>query len=363
MSALLTGALVTGEIPPIPGTSYLNAAATGPLPVRTLAAVAAFNDQRATPWALTLEEQFGALSRSRELCARLINASPDEIALTPNTSTGLHVAARCLPVAAGKIVLGHDAEFPANVYPWMSLERTRGTPYERIPLRGGLPDHDALVARVARGDVGIVALSWVSFVSGDRADLARIGGACRRHGAWLVVDAIQGVGAVRLDVTQCHVDILSCGAQKWLCSPWGSAFTYVRRELVDRLDPHSGGWLAIRGSEDFERMLDYDLTYWDGARKFEIATLPYQDFVGMNASLELLFELGLDAVEQHVRAITTRLVDGISAIRGLTLLTPCEPGRRAGIVSCTAAHAGALARRLADAGVVVSLRAGGILRF
>lgn len=344
---------------------YLNAASTGPLPPRALAALEAFNRKRAMPATITLAEQFGTLARSRELCARLINASPEEIALTPNTSTGLHVAARCLSVPEGKIILGYDAEFPANVYPWMSLERTRGIPYERLPLRDGLPDHETLLERVARGDVGLVALSWVSYLSGDRADLARIGDVCRRHGTWFVVDAIQGVGAIQLDVTQCHIDVLACGAQKWLCSPWGSGFAYIRRELVDRLDPQTAGWLSVRGSEDFLRMLEYDLTYFDDARKFEVATLPYQDFLGMNAALEVFFDRGLASIERHVRALTTQLIGGLGAIPGLRLMTPPEPERRAGIVSCTAPldQVDFIARQLTDAGIVIAVRAGGVLRF
>src|SRR5262245_13895376 len=128
---------MTSEIQKIPGTIYLNAASTGPLPTRTLEALAAFNAKRAVPWTLNLEDPFRELAKSRELCARLINASPAEIALTPNTSTGLHIAARCLPIPQGKIILSHDGEFPANVYPWMALERTQGISYQRLPLQNG----------------------------------------------------------------------------------------------------------------------------------------------------------------------------------------------------------------------------------
>jgi cysteine desulfurase/selenocysteine lyase len=362
-STLFSSGRTASEIGAVAGTVYMNAASTGPLLVRALEALNAFNAKRVVPWTIRLDEQLGGLARSRELCARLINASADEIALTPNTSTGLHVAMRCLPIPPGNIILGHEAEFPANVYPWMSLERTRGVPYERVPLRDGLPDHETLIERVERGGVGLVALSWVSFLSGDRADLGRIGEVCRRTGTWFVVDAIQGVGAVRLDVRRCHIDILSCGAQKWLCSPWGSAFTYIRRDLLERLEPYTGGWLSVQGSEDFSRMVEYDLSYFGDARKFEVATIPYQDFIGMNAALEVFFDLGLGPIEEHVRTITARLIDGIDGIPGLTLITPRDPERRAGIVSCTADRVDAVARRLVDAGVMMSVRAGGVLRF
>ncbi len=215
--------LVADQFPTPSGTINLNTASVGPLPQRTVEALAAFTRKRAMPWTITADEQLGA-PRARALLARLIRASPDEVALTPNTSWGLNVAARVLPIDPGKIILSHDAEFPSNVYPWMAVERTRGIPYERVPLRDGLPDHDALIARLARGDVGLVTLSWVSFLSGDRADLRRIGEACAQYDAWFVVDAIQGVGVVPIDVGECRIDMLSCGAGKWLCSSWGSAF-------------------------------------------------------------------------------------------------------------------------------------------
>jgi selenocysteine lyase/cysteine desulfurase len=325
-------------------------------------ALAAYNARRARPWTITLDEQFQGLAKSRELSARFINASADEIALTPNTSTGLHIAARVLPIESGKIVLGHDGDFPANVYPWMTVERTRGIAFEQVPLRDGFPDHDALLARVARGDVGVVTISWVSFVTGDRADLRRIGEACRTHGAWFVVDAIQGVGVAPLDVRECHIDILSCGAQKWLCAPWGSAFAYVRRELVESLEPHTGGWLSVRHSEDFTKLLDYDPTFFNDARKFEVATIAHQDFIGMNASLEVLLDVGVDAMAQHVRSLTTRLIEGLDAISGVKLLTPRSPDHRAGIVACAADDVNRLAHKLEAANIISSVR-GGVLRF
>jgi cysteine desulfurase/selenocysteine lyase len=355
--------LIAAEFPGIPGTVHLNAASTGPLPTRGVKTLEAFNAKRAFPWTITLDEQLGGLARSRELCAQLIHASPEEIALTPNTSTGLHIAAWSLPIPKGKIVVGHDGEFPANVYPWMALEQTRGIRYERIPLRNGLPDHNALIERITRGDVGLVAISWVSFVSGDRADLKRIGEVCKAHNAWFVVDAIQGVGAVQLDVREMHIDILSCGAQKWLCSPWGSAFTYIRKDLIETLEPATGGWFSVQHSEDFARMLEYDLTYFNDARKFEVATIPYQDFIGMNACLEVLLEIGLDTIEQQVTALATQLIEGIDAIPGITLLTPREQEHRAGIVSCIVDNVTDVAKRLHDANIIASIRGGGVLRF
>lgn len=342
---------------------YLNAAATGPLPARTVTELDRWNQLRAEPWRIALDEQFTELARARKLCAGLIGADASEIALAPNTSTGLNIAAQILPIARDKVVIGFDGEFPANVYPWMAIARSGGARYEQIPLLpNGLPDWDALPARLDRGDVAVVAISWVSFVSGDRADLGAIGAMCRERGIWFVVDAIQGVGTTVMDVHACKIDILSCGAQKWLLSPWGSGFCYVRQDLVQNLEPRTVGWLSVRGAEDFSHMLEYDLTYAEDARKFEVATIAYQDVVGMNSSLEMLHQIGLDVVQQTIHSLASRLVSGIALIPTLSLVTSSDANRRAGIVSFNVKDVGAVSARLNEAHVSHSVRGNGVIR-
>lgn len=341
---------------------YLNNASTGPLPRRTTAAVDAFSRLRAEPFRMTDEIQFGTIARSRELCARLIGASPREIALMVNTSYGLNLAARALPLTAGDVVLTLDREFPANVYPWMALARATGVELRRVPCSDGrLPDEDALLRAVeTEPRVKAVTVSWVSFATGYRVDLARLGALCRARGIYLVVDAMQGLGATTLDVARCHVDVLACGGQKWLMSPWGTGFVYVRDELVERLEPAAVGWMSVRGSDDFSRLVDYDFTYRDDARRFEVITLPFQDFAGLNASLELLLDLGPSAVEAHVAALVARVVDWAARRDDVRLVTPADPARRAGIVSVAPRDPAAASARLTSAGVSHSLREGAI---
>ena len=342
---------------------YLNAAATGPLPARTAAELARWTRLRVEPWNIALNEQLETLSKARKLCAGLIGADAEEIALVPNTSTGINIAAQILPIEREKAIIGYDGEFPANVYPWMAMARRGEARFEQLALLPDeLPDWAALPERLNRGDVGILAISWVSFVSGDRADLETIGAMCRERGIWFVVDAIQGVGTTPLDVHKCKIDILSCGAQKWLLSPWGSGFCYVRQDLVQNLEPRTIGWLAVRGSEDFSHMLEYDLTYADDARKFEVATIPYQDMAGMVSSLELFGEIGPDVISATIHSLANQLVSGIEKISTLKLMTPVDPARRAGIVSFKVDDVGAVSKRLDDGGVSHSVRAGGVLR-
>ncbi|MGH7664074.1 MAG: aminotransferase class V-fold PLP-dependent enzyme [Gemmatimonadaceae bacterium] len=341
-------------------TVYLNSAATGPMPGRSIAATDDFTALRAEPQRVSEDLQFGTLTRSRELCARLIGADPAEIALMTNTSYGINLAARALYLAAGDIVLTHDREFPANVYPWMALERSRGVRLERIPCTGDLPDEEALLRALDRPRVRAVTLSWVSFATGYRADLVRVGAACRERGILFVVDAIQGLGAEAIDVRACGIDILACGGQKWLLSPWGTGFAYIRDDLVRALEPQAVGWMAVRGSDDFSRLTDYDLAYRPDARRFEVGTLPFQEFAGLNASIGLLFELGPDSVTAHISSLVERLVQWALSRSDVRLVTPADSSRRCGIVSMAPADAAAASARLTKAGVIHALREGAI---
>ena len=338
---------------------YLNNASTGPLPARSVAAVSEWAQRRAEPFRLRDPELFATLRHARELTARLIGAEAAEIALMTNTSYGVNLAARALPLAAGDVVLTFDREFPANVYPWMALAE-KGVRLELVPCTDGLPDEDALVRALDRPDVRALTVSWVQFASGYRVDLARLGRLCRERGVWFFVDAIQGLGPCTLDVRAVPIDLLACGAQKWLLSPWGSGFLYVRRDLIRQLAPSSVGWLAVKGSDDFSRLVDYDFTLRDDARRFEVATIPYQDMAGYAASLSLLHELGPASVAAHVRGLADRIVDWARDRDDVRLVTPADPARRAGIVSVAPRDPAAATARLREAGVTHSLREGAV---
>lgn len=339
---------------------YLNNASTGPLPTRALTAIRDFDERRAAPYRLSDELQFATLARGRELIGQLIGADPGEIALAVNTTYGLNLAAFSLPLRAGDVVLTPDREFPANVYPWMQLARRRGVIYRRIPLCNGAVDEEALRRELEDPAVKAVSVSWVGFATGYTVDLEAIGRACRARGAYFVVDAIQGLGPLALDVRACHIDVLACGAQKWLLSPWGTGFVYVRRELIAELEPHDVSWMAVKGSDDFRHLVDYDLSWREDARRFEFITLPFQDFAGMNASLELIHDCGKDAVAEHVASLADIVVLWAASQRDIELLTPSVPKHRAGIVSLRMPNAAGVSAVLKRAGVSHSLREGAI---
>jgi cysteine desulfurase / selenocysteine lyase len=336
---------------------YLNAASTGPLPERTLRAQMEYSRKRAAPHRLSHEEQFAVLDGARDRITALIGAERGSVALSVNTGAGINLAAWGLPLGPGDVVLIPDLEFPANVYPWMAASRERGFTLRTIPTRDGLLDEERLLAALEQDGVRLLALSWVGFATGFVADLDRIGAACRARGVWFVVDGMQGIGVLPLDVGRTPVDVLACGGQKWLLSPWGSGFTYVRPDILESIVPQPVSWMGVRGSDDFSALVDYDLTWRDGARRFEQITLPFQDFAGMAASLGLLKEIGIEAVTEHVGSRIEQLVTGAERA-GVEVVTP--KGRRAGIVTIRPRDVAATTTRMRAARVIHSVREGTI---
>ena len=339
---------------------YLDHAATGPLPQRARDAQAEANAYRAEPWRIGFDYFWDAVQQGRELPARLINAAPGEIVITNNTSQGVNLAARALPFERGDVVVTTAGEFPANVYPWMALEKARGVSLHTVPTRDLLPDEEAIIAALDLPRVRALTVSWVSFATGAKLDLARLGQACRERGIWFVVDAIQGLGPCVLDVKACHIDILASGTQKWLLSPWGTGFAYVRHELIAELDPPTVGWLSLPASADFTRFLDYDLTFYPDARKFEVFTAPMHDLKAMDASLGLFLELGPAAVEAHVASLADYIAAWCDGRDDARLITPAQRARRAGLMSIAVDDLPAASARLEAAGVSHTVREGGV---
>jgi len=268
------------------------------------------------------------------------------------------VIARALPLEPGDVVLVSDREFPANVYPWTRL-RENGVTVELVPTTAaGWPDEARLLERVADPRVRALAVSLVQFSNGYRVDLAALSAATRRTGAWLIVDAIQGIGQVPLDLSRVEVDVLACGGQKWLLSPWGSGFVYVRRELIPRLSPPVTGWMAFEGTDDLTRLTAYGDTLRGDARRFELITLPYQDFAGMNASLGLILELGVERIAAHLQRLHQPVLAWAERT-GAPLASP-RGTHGSGILCLAPEGVAEVFRRLKAARIICSLREGAI---
>jgi len=352
-------ALRDAEFPWTADTIYLNNASIGPIPERTRRVVDTFTSKRTAPHLLPDRDLQAGLAAARDTAARLINADTGEIALATNTSWGLNLAARALPVREGDKIVVSDREFPANVYPWLMLKK-QGIDVELAPCRPeGWPDEEALLERLRDPRVRVLAVSFVQFSNGYRADLKRLGEACRANGTYLVVDGIQGVGNSVLDVRETPVDVLACGGQKWLLSPWGSGFVYVRKELVPQLEPTIAGWMAFEGTDDFSRLTEYNPTFRADARRFEMITLPFQDFYGFTCSLDMLLEIGIRDIADFTRSLHQPVLDWADA-NGVRIVSPRDEKHRSAILCLAPPKAVEAYHAIKRAHVVCSLREGAI---
>lgn len=348
------------EYPQLRPGIYLNAASYGPLPQRTAAAVDNYNRRRAAA-RLHAHDFVDLLPRTRAAAAALIGARESEIALCPNTSVGINIGAslarqRHREGDPRRTIVVSEREFPANVYPWLALQRD-GFRVRLVPTDPlGRPDQDALLEALLDPDVAALALSAVQFASGWRAPLESFGEACRTRDILFVVDAIQGLGVVPIDVRATHVDVLAAGAQKWLCSPFGSGFAYVRSSLCRRHEPDLPGWLAFAASADFNRLCTYEYDLFEDARRFEVGTLAYPEFIGMAESLELILEIGVPTIWQHVRALQQPLLDWAAQRDDVTITSATDEPHRSGILCLRTPDVAATFDALHEAGVVCVLR-------
>ena len=335
---------------------YLNHAATGPLSRPVVQAVRRYLQQRYIGPIDNYEELAPIIDETRRLVATVLGTTPDRIAFAPNTSSALGLLAQGLDWRPGDRIAIPACEFPANVYPFMNLQH-RGVQIDWIPHREGTFTVED-VARALTPRTRLVTLSWVQFLSGFRVDLAQIVACCHERGVWVSVDAIQGLGALPIDVEATGIDLLAAGTHKWLMGLQGLAVCYVRPALQEVLRPPAG-WL--HGPVDWNRFFDYRLEFYPDARRYETGTPNQAAIVALHAALKQYLALGMDWCARRVLALRRQLADGLRRL-GLARYGTDDPAHASGIVTVRHPQAEALAAFLKAQQIIASVR-NGMLRF
>ncbi len=312
-----------GEFPVTEQLVYLNHAAVAPLSRRSADAMKHLADDALLYGSLHYDQWMATYEGVRTAAARLIGATPAEIALVKNTSEGVATVAIGFVWKPGDRIVAFEEEFPANYYPWKRLE-AQGVTVDWLSV------HDPLekVEQAARG-ARLLAISFVQYLSGFRADLSAIGEICRRHGVFFFVDAIQGLGAFPLDVEKMHIDALAADGHKWLLGPEGCAILYVRRDRQDEIEPVEFGWTNVAGYADYSSR---DMTLRQDAGRYEPGTLNTIGCYGLRAAIEFVLEVGVERIGPAVRGLADQVADGAKA-KGYEILVERTPENGAGIVS------------------------------
>jgi cysteine desulfurase / selenocysteine lyase len=308
---------------------YMNHASIAPLSTGACAAMAAVLDKFVRNVPRVTDELNAMQSLARERAATLVNAQPDEIAFLRNTSEALSIIANGVEWHTGDNIVTAAAEFPANLYPWKRLEAAYGVEVRCQSAIDGWVDADELLALVD-GRTRLVAVSWVQFATGQRLYIRRIGRLCREREILFVVDAVQGLGALRLDVENDFVDAFAAGAQKFLLGPKGVSLLYVSNRILEQIRPTVVGWTAVKNYEDY---LPHDLNFRDGAVRFEGGTTNVPGIAGLSEALDLFLKAGPAQIERHLLSLNSYLSDALVQ-RGYRVVCPRNPKEASAILVC-----------------------------
>ena len=302
---------------------YMNHAAVAPLPRVTAEAMQWLAQDALDFGSLHYDQWLDTYEKLRVAAARLIGADRGEIALVKNTSEGIATVAMGLNWHPGDRVVAFREEFPSNYYPWLRLEEHRAS-VDWLSVTDPLEAID----RASRG-AKLLAISFVQYLSGFRADINAIGEICHRHGCFFLVDAIQGLGAFPLDVETAHIDALAADGHKWLLGPEGCGILYIRKNRQDSVFPMEFGWTNVAGYHDYSSR---DLTLRPDAGRYECGTLNTIGCYGLRASIEFLLEVGIERIAPAVQALASQLAEG-AARKGYILLGDRTPQNGSGIVA------------------------------
>ena len=303
--------------------AYLNCAYMSPLMKPVQEAGTAGLARKAHPWQITSDQFFTGAEEFRVTAAQLLDCSSDCDAIVPSASYGIATAARNVPVKKGQSILVLDEQFPSNYYEWQRLAEKNGASLKVIPWP---EDHDwtAAVLNSLTSDVAIAALPHVQWTSGGRLDLIRIGEACRKLGAALVLDLTQSLGALPFSVRDVQPDFAVAACYKWLLGPYSVGLLYVAPKWHGGM-PLEENWIQRANASDFASLILYTEDYDTGARRFDMGER--SNFALLPAALRAIKQLlqwKVAQISETAGALNFQLVE---AAANLGFFAPAEPLR------------------------------------
>jgi len=347
-------AKIREQFPVTRSKAFLNHAAMSPPPKPVADAVRRCVDDFSNFGTTSIEWNDGG----KPFFAKLIGAKPEEIALVENTSVGLNIAANVLQYPHGSKIVTTDLEYPSVVYPW--LRKSLGVKVHYVKnVNGKILLED--VEKAVDDKTVAVAVSHVEYVNGFRHDLRALSKIAHEHDAYLIVDAIQSAGAMPIDVKRDDVDFLTTACYKWLLSPPGAGYLFVKKELIEKFEPPFVGWASVK-PEIFETVEFWDiwsLKLSETASRFEVGSPSFTSFIGSTEALKLLLDFGIENIQKRILKLTDRLIESVNDL-GLKLQTPVESQYRSGIVNFRIDKPKELAEALGKKGIVISARANGL---
>lgn len=341
----LDWAVVRAEFPVTETYAYLNSAGAGPVSRRASDVAAQFYRETLESGDRLWEHWLARRERARADVARLINAEPEEIAFTTNTSSGMSLIVDALE-GAGRVV-SCELEFPVTTIPWLH----RGARVRMVEARGGVVRVED-VLKAAGAERSIICLSHVQYSNGLRTPVGEVG---ERKGSHLfVVNAAQSAGVFPIDVKRMKIDALCSTGHKWMLAGYGSGFVYLSRELLDQTRPRAVSWMSVE--DPFAMRNDSYRLRTDAAARAETGCPHFAGIFALGEATRQLLELGVENVARRALALNRRLTESLSAA-GWEVLSPLGEERfRSAETLVRAADPRAAVRHLARQRVAVTLK-------
>jgi selenocysteine lyase/cysteine desulfurase len=358
----------SAEFPQENGLIYLNHAAVAPWPRSTANAIRSFTETNLHRGATDYLDWLKTEKQLRNLAAELLGGvSTNEIALLKSTSEALSIIAYGLDWQSGDEIIITNQEFPSNRIVWESLSR-----FGVKVILAKLPDPNAQfkaddITEILKGCITsktkLISISSVQYASGIRCDLENIGKLCREHNLLFCVDAIQSLGAIKFDQKKIQADFVVADGHKWMMGPEGLALCFIKQKHISQLKLHEFGWHMVK-----ERGL-YNKTDWvpaEDATRFECGSPNMIGIHALHASLKLISKIGMDHIETSLIKNMSFLIDRLTELQDIEILSPLSAEMRGGIL--TFRMAGSLSgidheilyRRLMSRNIICAHRGGGI---
>jgi cysteine desulfurase / selenocysteine lyase len=301
---------IRAQYPVTTNSTYLNTAAAGPLAQTTKEAAVGYYQQMLDDGDVHWDQWLARREEVRARVAAFINAEPDEIGLTTNTSSGMNLIIDALDNHGE--VISCDLEFPVSTIPWMH----RRIPVHLIKSIDGVVTPESIRSAM-NVRTGIISLSYVQFSNGLRTDLHELGGIKGGHA--LVVNASQAAGVFEIDVKRMKIDALCATGHKWMLSGYGSGFVYISRALLAGSMPRSIGWLSVQdpyGDSNDEVHLRHD-----ASARAELGCPHFAGMFAMDASIEMMQSIGIKNIEERALTLNRLLTNRLSE-SGWRVLSP-----------------------------------------
>ena len=333
---------------------YINSCSQGALSDSVRAAYEQYLedwDDRGAPWEYWVERQEAA----RGAFAGLVNAAPEEVAVTTSLSAGVSALASGLRFARRSKIVLTDWEFPTIGQIWHAQE-SRGARVQHVQAApdGTIPLEN--FERAIDDDTLLVSITHVCYRNGAMVDVPEVVDLAHERGALVLLDAFQSVGSLPVDIKDLGVDFMGAGVLKYLLGSAGLGFFYCRRELVDRVWPTQTGWFAD------ENIFGMDHTDYSPARtaaRFQSGTPPVPSIYAGIAGIELMQEIGIAETREHVLTLNEHLLGGLDEL-GAEVVTPRAPAQRGALVCVKSTDPTKLVGRLDADGIVTSERDGNL---